>query len=548
MKIILSLIHQIIIEGGLLKVKSMSAKNSKSMIQIIYHHSGKLLKSYALDFIILLIVALLLITLFVIPANAQNIGVNNAMPHPKALLDLASSDKGLLTTRLTEAQRTAMFPAADWTARGMIVYQTDNATGFWYYDGSVWKQIVTGQSGWITAGNAGTVDGTNFLGTTDNVPLSFRVNNTKAGRIDQILHNTFLGYLSGSGNTAGSANVFVGDSAGTASTTGSENTFVGVSAGKLNGSSWQNACVGSYSGANATGSGNSFLGYGSGRNCAGGLNCFLGAYSGSSNSGDKNVFIGYATGYYNTFGYDNTYVGAYAGDLGINGHQNFFGGTYAGMNNVSASDNVFIGHQSGYSNISSGNNTFVGSQSGYLNAGINNTYLGYAAGNSSTTGNYNTYVGSNAHGSPTISGSSAIGVNANVTVSGALVLGGTGVDAVKVGIGTTAPTAELEVNGFTKLGDATVPAIKIKKLTCNSSTLQGSSTFIAHGLTASKILSVDILLEYSAGSFIHPSYTYSNGYEFNYYITSTGINVANVNGNSALILNKPVKILITYEQ
>lgn len=34
------------------------------------------------------------------------------------------------------------------------------------------------------SGNAGTVDGINFIVTIDNVPLSVRVNNQQAGRID----------------------------------------------------------------------------------------------------------------------------------------------------------------------------------------------------------------------------------------------------------------------------------------------------------------------------------------------------------------------------
>ena len=102
------------------------------MFQIFYSRSGKILRSYALDFIILFLVALLMIMLLVLPASAQNnIGVNNPAPHAKALLDLTANDKGLLTPRMTEAERTAMFPVADGTAKGMIVYQTDNATGFW---------------------------------------------------------------------------------------------------------------------------------------------------------------------------------------------------------------------------------------------------------------------------------------------------------------------------------------------------------------------------------------------------------------------------------
>ncbi|MBK7083861.1 MAG: hypothetical protein IPH53_04035 [Flavobacteriales bacterium] len=42
------------------------------------------------------------------------------------------------------------------------------------------------QNGWSTAGNAGTSVATDFIGTTDNVPFSFRVNGTHAGRIDQL--------------------------------------------------------------------------------------------------------------------------------------------------------------------------------------------------------------------------------------------------------------------------------------------------------------------------------------------------------------------------
>ncbi|MFA6524596.1 MAG: hypothetical protein WC264_03820 [Candidatus Paceibacterota bacterium] len=44
--------------------------------------------------------------------------------------------------------------------------------------------VVTG--GWSLTGNSGTVDGTNFIGTTDEataVPLNFKVDGQKAGRI-----------------------------------------------------------------------------------------------------------------------------------------------------------------------------------------------------------------------------------------------------------------------------------------------------------------------------------------------------------------------------
>ncbi len=68
-----------------------------------------------------------------------------------------------------------------------------------------------GGSGWGLTGNTGTTDGTNFIGTTDNVPLSFTVNNQKAGRLDNILGNTFYGVLAGTGNVTGNSNTAIGN-------------------------------------------------------------------------------------------------------------------------------------------------------------------------------------------------------------------------------------------------------------------------------------------------------------------------------------------------
>ena len=117
----------------------------------------------------------------------------------------------------------------------------------------------------------------------------------------------------------------------------------------------------------------------------------------------------------------------------------------------------------------------------------------------------------------------------------------------EVGIGTPTPTAELEVNGFTKMG-TTAPAVKMLKFTGTTNAAQGSSTSIAHGLTSSKILAVNILVEYSAGNSVPPSYTASVGYEFDYFISATNITVVNKFSNSSLILSKPMRVLVTYEE
>lgn len=85
-------------------------------------------------------------------------------------------------------------------------------------------------SGWNTVGNFGTIDGTNFLGTTDNVPLSFRVNNLKSGRLDGTLFNSFFGVESFATNV-GNSNAGFGYRAGYNNFGGSGNTLIGAYAG-----------------------------------------------------------------------------------------------------------------------------------------------------------------------------------------------------------------------------------------------------------------------------------------------------------------------------
>ena len=46
-----------------------------------------------------------------------------------------------------------------------------------------WTKILTTSNGWSTTGNAGTVAGTNFIGTTDNVDFVTRTNNTERMRV-----------------------------------------------------------------------------------------------------------------------------------------------------------------------------------------------------------------------------------------------------------------------------------------------------------------------------------------------------------------------------
>jgi len=73
---------------------------------------------------------------------AQNVGINSdgSTPHGSAMLDIKSTEGGILIPRMTEAQKNDISSPAT----GLMVYQTDETPGFYYYNGSAWTLIGTG--------------------------------------------------------------------------------------------------------------------------------------------------------------------------------------------------------------------------------------------------------------------------------------------------------------------------------------------------------------------------------------------------------------------
>jgi hypothetical protein len=120
-------------------------------------------------------------------------------------------------------------------------------------------------------------------------------------------------------------------------------------------------------------------------------------------------------------------------------------------------------------------------------------------------------------------------------------------NGVNVGIGTASPQAQLDVSGYTRLG-VEAPNVAMKKLTGTTGSAEGDSVTITHGVTSVKILSVNIHVEHELGNLVPTEFTQDAGYEFSYRIGFSTITVYNKAGNSAGILSKPVKVLITYEQ
>ncbi|GAB2944755.1 hypothetical protein GCM10027048_07090 [Hymenobacter coalescens] len=73
-------------------------------------------------------------------AQGVGIGIGNAAPAPTAVLEVASTTKGMLVPRLTSAQRMAISSPA----LGLLVYQTDGAQPGFYYNAS-----ATATANWL---------------------------------------------------------------------------------------------------------------------------------------------------------------------------------------------------------------------------------------------------------------------------------------------------------------------------------------------------------------------------------------------------------------
>ena len=83
-----------------------------------------------------------LAVIFIISITAvfsQGVAINSSGldPHASAMLDVASTNSGVLIPRMTQAQRDAIASPAN----GLVIYQTNNTPGFYYFDGSTWVRL-----------------------------------------------------------------------------------------------------------------------------------------------------------------------------------------------------------------------------------------------------------------------------------------------------------------------------------------------------------------------------------------------------------------------
>jgi trimeric autotransporter adhesin len=326
---------------------------------------------------------------------AQNVAINpdGSNPDSSAMLDVKSNNKGLLIPRMNQSLRNSIVLPAT----GLLIYQTDNTPGFYFYNGTVWTSVsgnVNTNNLWSIAGNTGTNSASNFIGTTDNVSLNFKAYGVIAGRIDPYysLGNTFLG---------GSAGV------SHSNTTGDLNAAFGRGALHFN--------------------------------VSGGYNTSIGSQSLFYNLGNGGTAVGFEA---------MAYIPDAAGSVAV-GAQALRGYPNPAIN--TGLQNTAIGVTSLIDNTSGGNNSASGYVALFKNtSGSYNAAMGSRALLSNTTGSENTAIGYGADvASGTLTNATAIGSGAIVNASNTVQLGNAAVTKVFAGTGTTATvvTGGLQVTG-----------------------------------------------------------------------------------------------------
>ena len=123
-------------------------------------------------------------------ALAQDgVGIGTTTIDPSAALDMVSTTSGLLINRVSLDNISNTITPINSPAAGLLVYNTNalvsggDGVGFYSFNGTGWVKMGA-DPGWSMAGDAGTISGTNFLGTINADDLIIKTNATEAIRVD----------------------------------------------------------------------------------------------------------------------------------------------------------------------------------------------------------------------------------------------------------------------------------------------------------------------------------------------------------------------------
>lgn len=371
-------------------------------------------------------------------SRGQNIAINTngGNADVSAILQVAAANKGLLIPQVVLTGSTDATTITT-PANSLLVYNTSasvlnglKGAGFYYNNGTpaapVWVRLANTannfadtSSAWLITGNSNTDTLVNFVGTKDNMPLRFKLNNKWTGQWNIGLGNYFTGDSSGIRNTSGAKNIGLGIYTLFDNTSGRHNIGLGRQV-------LANNTTGSYN----VGIGDSVL-Y---NNSTASNNVAIGRYNMMDNTtGGNNVSLGNRTFNDNTIGTYNVAIGQNALGASVKFTNNIAIGVDALiMDNVNvshgdyATKNVAIGTSAGAS-IVPNDGVFV------LRTGANNVSVGANTMNLEFFNYQCTVIGASGGTSNGSENVSALGYNTNPFGIGIA-------NAVRLGDGSTAIT------------------------------------------------------------------------------------------------------------
>ncbi|MEN2402989.1 hypothetical protein GKZ90_0024600 [Flavobacterium sp. MC2016-06] len=115
---------------------------------------------------------------------SAQVGMMGNDPDKSAALDINAANKGLLIPRVDLKSLTdkASITGGD-PATSLLVYNTNagltNGVGYYFWEAGTWKKMATNEDlkpGWDLLGNAGTIPGINYIGTSDSQDLQIKTN------------------------------------------------------------------------------------------------------------------------------------------------------------------------------------------------------------------------------------------------------------------------------------------------------------------------------------------------------------------------------------
>ena len=332
-----------------------------------------------------ILLSILLLTISFNNTYAQ-VGINTdgSNPDNSAMLDVKSTDKGILIPRMTQTQRNAISSPAT----GLMIYQTDGTTGFYFYDGTNWQHVVDGTTnvekiddlsdGKTDTYGSPTASGSMFLG------YEAGQNDDGANRNTALGYQSMKDYVSGRYNIAMGYRALYGNSG-----SGNNNIAIGFESLRFNTSGSGNQAIGFYSlHDNTSGYGNTGIGTSSlENNTTGYYNVAIGLDALKQNDdGFHNVAVGEATLTNNSSGDSNVAIGGSAMDHNTGGRLNTAVGRQSLQANQTGNFNTAIGYNALYSSTGY-NNVALGGNAGYKTTGNGGVFIGYQAGRNETGSN-----------------------------------------------------------------------------------------------------------------------------------------------------------------